>query len=95
MMVRAVRLTPAAADDLERLVDFLSQKNERAAQSAATSIERAVLSLAELSERGRMTTVPGLRELVVRFGRDAYIIQYRVDADSVVVARVFHSLEQH
>lgn len=95
MVARAVRLTPAAAADLGRLVDFLSRKSERAAQSAATSIERAVLSLAELSERGRTTPVPGLRELVVRFGRDAYIIQYRVDSDSVVVARIFHSLERH
>ncbi len=48
MMTRAVRLTPAAADDLGRLIDFLSQKSEHAAQDAATSIERAVLSLGEL-----------------------------------------------
>ncbi len=41
-----------------------------------------------------MTPVPRLRELVVRFGRDAYIIQYRVDSESVVAARIFHSLEQ-
>jgi len=33
------------------------------------------------------------RELYIRFGDSGYVVQYRVDADAVVVARIFHARE--
>jgi plasmid stabilization system protein ParE len=93
-LIRPVRLTPAAERDLLRLVDFLIEKNPRAADRAAAAIDAAIRSLDQFSDRGRQTSKKGLRELVVRFGQRAYIIQYRVDSDAVVVARVFHNLEK-
>lgn len=51
------------------------------------------MSLRDLSERARPAAVVGLRELLVPFGRGAYVIQYQVDPDTVVVLRIFHSLE--
>ena len=35
----------------------------------------------------------GRRELLVPFGRAAYVIQYRVYDRVVLIARIFHSLE--
>jgi len=40
-----------------------------------------------------MSGVPGGRELLVRFGRHGYVVQYRVEGEEVLVARVFHGLE--
>jgi len=71
---------------LARLVDFLADR-------AGDVIVAAVRSLAEFSERGRPGSEPDLRELIVPFGRGAYVVQYRVEADRVVVARIFHGRE--
>jgi toxin ParE1/3/4 len=93
-LIRTVRLTPAAERDLARLVDFLVERNPRTAERAGEVIKAALRSLTEFSERGRQTPIEGLRELVIRFGRRAYIAQYRIGADEVVVARIFHSLDK-
>ncbi len=94
MTVRQVRLSEAARDDTHRLAQFLVDKNPKAAEKASDAISHAVLSLDELSERGRPAGPPGWRELVVRFGRAAYIIQYFVEPNTVFVARIFHSDER-
>lgn len=36
----------------------------------------------------------GLRHLYIRFGDSGYVVQYRVDADTVFVARIFHAREE-
>jgi len=82
----------AANRDVVRLTDFLAERNPKAALRANEALAEATLSLSEMPERGRLVA-EGLRELVVRFGRGAYIIQYRVEPDRVVIARIFHSLE--
>ena len=92
-MKRRVLVLAAAELDLLRLEDFLVEKSPRAAERAALAISQAVESLAKLSERGRPSPLPGVRELVVRFGGAAYVIRYRVTAEEVVVARIFHSRE--
>ena len=93
-MIRQVRLTPAARRDLMRLVDFLIDKSPLAAERAGAAIEAGVRSLAQFTDRGSRTPVEDLRELKVRFGRRVYVIQYRMGAEVVVVARIFHNLEQ-
>jgi plasmid stabilization system protein ParE len=90
---RAVRLSPAARRDIHRLSEFLALSDEHTAVRAGETIIAAVLSLNEFSERGRVGPRDGFRELVVRFGRAAYIIQYRVDPETVFVTRIFHSRE--
>jgi plasmid stabilization system protein ParE len=91
---RAVRLSPAARGDLERLIEFLAERDENAPARARSTLEQALLSLSELSERGyEVDPVAGIRELKVKFGRYGYAIQYRVDPDAVFVAHIFHVLE--
>ena len=52
-----------------------------------------MLSLDEHSDRGNLISSGGIRELAVRFGRDGYVNQYRVTAELVLVARIFHARE--
>jgi plasmid stabilization system protein ParE len=56
----------------------------------------AASSLGDLPERGRPATRPGYRELVVPFGRGAYLIRYRIDfqRQTVVIVRIWHGREQ-
>jgi plasmid stabilization system protein ParE len=90
---RRVEVLAAARRDLTRLEDFLATKSPRAATRAAHAISRTVLSLAEMAERGRLDPDGALRELVVRFGRDGYVIQYAIRGDRVLVARILHARE--
>ena len=94
MNSRPVRLSVAAKGDLDRLTDFLAERSETAAVRASKAIADAVLSLGEFAERGRPGKRAGWRELVVRFGGAAYIIQYKAEPDAVFVARIFHSRER-
>jgi len=90
---RRVRLTSPANRDLTRLIDYLDVRSPAAALRAFETLEAAIRSLDEFSERGRPGSEPGLRELIVRFGSGAYVVQCRVDAQEVVVARIFHGRE--
>lgn len=58
------------------------------------TIQTAILSLDVMSERGRPSLYRAdVRELIVPFGSAGYVIEYRVEASRVLVARVFHSRE--
>lgn len=92
-MTRKVHFSPRALDDLDRLEDFLVEKNINSAIRAIDTILEAAASLADLSERGPSGDRSRVRRLIVPFGRNGYVIEYRVDPDRVIVARVFHSLE--
>lgn len=92
-MKRKVELTIPAIRDLERLATFLHEANASSASAKAMrAVTTALRTLKTFSERGRPGG-RGLRELVVPFGRRAYIIEYQVREDLVLVARIFHSLE--
>jgi len=81
-----------ASRDLARLADFLAGRNPKAALRAGDALENAARSLSDLADRGRHGP-GGLRELVVRFGKNAYILVYKVEPERVLIARIFHSLE--
>jgi len=77
-----------------RLEDFLATRSPAAADKAIQKIQTAISSLDLLSERGRLSLErPNVRELVVRFGSAAYIVEYRVEVRRVLIARIFHSRE--
>jgi plasmid stabilization system protein ParE len=65
-----VKLTvsPEAAVDLERLRAFLSDKNPAAAARAIAVLTAAVQSLETFPERGRPSSTPNVRDLIVPFG---------------------------
>jgi len=97
-----VRLTRDAAADLERLFDFVL---DRELDRAGGDLQLAELALAAI--RAGVSTLrsspftcrkagpsPFLRELVIPFGRSGYVALFEIVGDTdVVVSAVRHQLE--
>jgi len=91
-VIYEVRFTRPADQDLDRLSAFLGGYGEDLALRGVRLIREAIATLSEMPDRGRPAP-RGSRELIVQFGSGAYIIRYRVGPGIVIVARIFHSLE--
>ena len=86
---------PEALDDARRLFDFLREKNPSAAARAAQAIRQGADQLADFPDIGRpMNDGTGRRELFVPFGANSYVLRYILDAQRIVIIRVWHSREQ-
>ena len=98
-----VRLTRGAETDLERLFDFVLERDlarpggklELAEQAlAAIRAGFATLKTSPFTCR-KAGRSPFLRELIVPFGRSGYVALFEiVDATDVVVSAVRHQLEE-
>jgi plasmid stabilization system protein ParE len=97
-----VRLTPAAADDLERLFDFVLERELQRSDGDLELAERAIQAIKNGLATLRTSPFtcrkagpsPLLRELVIPFGRSGYVALFEiVDSTNVVVAAVRHQLE--
>jgi plasmid stabilization system protein ParE len=66
----------------------------RPAEPSMQSPTRSVRSLAEYAERGHIGRRSDLRQIPVTFGNSGYVIQYRVSASLVVIARIKHTLKR-
>jgi plasmid stabilization system protein ParE len=88
-------VSSAAAADLARLREFLLGKNAAAAQRAVAGIVQTIDSLAAYPDRGKPCGIEGLRDLIVPFGRSAYIVRYAHDPQrqEIVIVRVWHGRE--
>lgn len=88
-------LTLEAADDLERLTDFL---RETAPDSSVETIDLVLDALEILARHPRIGRhLPqGLRELVISRGKSGYLALYSYDerADVALVLAVRHQREQ-
>lgn len=91
-MRRPVYFTAAALHDIERLHDWLFEKNPKVALRLIAVLDQNFQRLSDFSERGRLVD-GGLRELVVPFGGASYVVRYEVDPDGVSISRIWHSLE--
>lgn len=81
----ALIYAPRALADLERLFEFLAEKDPGAAVAAAQAIREAVAILERHPLIGRPVE-HGLRELVISHGRTGYVALYRhVLPDGVVL----------
>ena len=97
-----VRLTREAADDLERLFDFVLERelqrsdgNLELADKALQAIKDGISGLRRSPFTCRKAgTSAFLRELVIPFGRSGYVALFEiVDNENVVVGAVRHQLE--
>ncbi len=91
-----VRFAFAAADDLQRLVEFLADNDLKAAERARLAIGEALklLSLFPFSCRKASAENPFLREMVITFGRDGYVALFEIEeANVVTVLSVRHQRE--
>jgi len=86
-----VRWTTDAADDLERICDYLATTNPEAARRTGKTIVDGVASLQAFPNRGRPGRVFGTREFV--FADLPFVAVYHVN-DEVQVLRILHGAQQ-
>jgi len=91
-----LRLTGAAADDLERLFTFLADRDFAAAKRARRAIEMAFGFLREFPFACRKASPehPFLREMLIEFGAAGYVALYEIeDENTVTILAVRHQRE--
>lgn len=84
--------SPLARSDLREILDYIGDRNERAAQDLLETIEACTERLLNHPYIYRPGRVPGTREAVVH---PNYIVIYRVDLDSVHIVDVIHARRQY
>ena len=97
-----VRFTRQALDDLDRLFDFILDRelqqdgDPELAQRAIEAIRRGIDALRFSPFTCRKAgDDPFIRELVIPFGRTGYVALFEIDGrDSVVVSAVRHQREE-
>jgi toxin ParE1/3/4 len=75
-----LRWTPAAADDLEAIADYLTGHFPSFKQTTIEKIYATIVGLRSLPHRGRTGREEGTRELVI-VGLP-YIVVYRIQRDA-------------
>jgi len=93
--VPSVKWLAKALEDVDRLYDFLSEKNPTAARDAVRAIIASARQLETFPEIGKpLNENPPWRELFSPFGHGAYVLRYRIDrSGNVIITRVWHSRE--
>ena len=87
-----IRWSPAAAEDLFRIVEYIRQENPSAAQRIAKTIYENAGSLNSFPYRGRTGRVEGTRELPLP--SLPFVVVYRVVRDVVEIANVIHGAQR-
>lgn len=86
---------PEAQADIQRLYDFLLDKDPGAAERAIRAMQLGAQRLLEFPHLGRrMDDETERREVYVPFGAGAYVLRYRMHEETIVVIRVWHSREE-
>jgi plasmid stabilization system protein ParE len=97
-MTYRVRLTAGALKDLDRLYDFLLERDLGAAERALTAIERALALLAYSPfscRKALLQKSPRWRELLIPFGHSGYVALFEIeDERTVTVSAVRHQREE-
>ena len=91
-----VRVSKAAQDDLERLLDFLAPVDYAAALRARAAIERGYEFLEEMPFACRKADNANafLRELVIPFGGAGYVALFEItDGATITILAVRHQRE--
>jgi plasmid stabilization system protein ParE len=92
-----VRFAPRAADDLQRLFDFLADEDLHAAERARVVIAQAIELLGSFpfACRKSLPDNPFLRELIIDFGHSGYVALYEIEGtETVTVLAVRHQREE-
>jgi len=89
--LRRIRWAPAAADDLEGILNYLREHHPSLAQSTIRKLYGAARSLKQFSNRGRIGHLEGTRELIMT--PLPYIIVYGVEPQVVHILRIIHASE--
>ena len=97
-MTYNVRLTVEAQEDLERLYDFLLERDVDVAERALEAIEKglALLAYSPFScRKALLQKSPRWRELLIPFGRSGHVALFEIeDERTVTVTAVRHQREE-
>lgn len=91
-----LRLAPRAAEDLQRLFDFLAERDLADAERARAAIAKAFefLQAFPFACRKAAPEHPFLREMVITFGQTGYVALFEIDdISTVTVLAVRHQRE--
>ncbi len=87
-----LRWSPAAAEDLLRIIEYIRQENAPAAQRIAKTIYESAGSLKSFPNKGRTGRVEGTRELPLP--PLPFVVVYRIRKDIVEIANVIHGAQK-
>ncbi len=76
----------------ELLIQFVRDRNERAAESLASRIDDGVERVCLFPDSGRPGRVDGTRELIVH---PNYVVIYQVTAGAIEVIRILHARQRY
>ena len=96
-MTYRLRFTPIASADLDRLFEFLADRDLPAAERAIQAIEKAWAVLEDFPFTCRKATPDNtfLRELHIPFGHSGYVALFEIDSDdTVTVLAIRHQREE-
>lgn len=88
---------PNAIQDVARLREFIKKNNPIAAKKAGQRILEAVKILTNNPEAGMPypdEDCEAFRDLTAPFGQGNYIIRYRIQQQSIIIVRIWHSREE-
>ena len=87
--------TPPALAALERHRQFLAETNPNLAVKAIQKIVRVAASLQTYPQRGAIVEqAPGLRKLIVTFGKVGFVLHYAIINDEVIILQIYHGRQQ-
>jgi addiction module RelE/StbE family toxin len=86
-----LRWTPAAADDLEAIANYLAKHFPSFMENTIRKIYDTIATLRSMPHRGRIGREEGTRELVI--AGLPYIVVYRIRDDSVEVLHIYHGAQ--
>ena len=86
-----IRWTPAAAEDLRRISDYLKEHHPHYRQATIRKVYAAIKSLNEWPYRGRLGREEETQELM--FPPLPYIAVYRVKEQDIEVLRIHHGAQ--
>jgi addiction module RelE/StbE family toxin len=90
-----VILTERALRNLERVQEFLMEKNPGSAKRAGQAIIKTIRLLKSKPHIGRQVEgmSPDFRELIIKFGDSGYVALYHHEGDIVTVLTIRHQKE--
>ena len=87
-----LRCSPAAVEDLSRIIEYIRPENTPAAQRIAKTIYDSAGSLKSFPNKGRKGRVEGTREIPL--SPLPFVIVYRIRKDIVEIASVIHGAQK-
>ena len=97
-MTYKVRLTAEAVEDLDRLYDYLLQRDLDSAERALAAIDHSLDLLAHSPfscRKAQLQSNPRWRELVIPFGHAGYVALFEIDgATTVTISAIRHQREE-